>query len=298
MSERYRRNVVLATRCAALVVVALAALTTVLSYVGPPDHAGAAFDFIYLAIALVVPAIVAALRPTPRRLWIWAGFAWLVGTAYWIVVSGPGYGLVEPVRTLGALATGFAAGGAPVLAYAFVAAQVIGDESAPRRKRRVRLLLQLALGLAMVIAIVGFFPGTRIYEDVNENVECWSQSGWRGACPRSYTLLRATRDSGGAMLLVCLAFMLAPATLAYADPRGRSRLFWFGWSGVAIVVGGFTLYVLGFDAYFDHAVVLWPRQVVTLGLSALVALVGLVLPIVVVTAREDPVPAARVIDRA
>lgn len=150
--------------------------------------------------------------------------------------------------------------------------------------------------LGVVAAVIGLFPGERIYDDANN---CWVRGqeslGTTGHyddnCTPSYTKLRETHPAGGWPVLGFVLAVAIGAAIVYRTPRRAHAFAWTIWSGLSAVALIFVM----FDFHsFDNVVILWPTYVTEFSIGMLLVLVMGATPLVAVFTREprDSLPVA------
>jgi hypothetical protein len=230
----------------------------------------------YIA-ALVLGGLPAAMRATMPTLRVWAIFAWTGAVVYYGGIAPDNldrtFDVVMKLMSMLALA------GSLLLATVAFAAARPRIEGAPRRSERLRSLMRLMMGIGVVIATVGFFPGRYVVDT-------------------AHLTIHATRTPGGVWLVLLLAVLLAPAIVVHADPARRgTRLLWVGWCYIGANAFFAAAAYLGRPTQHEYSeVILWPNLVAQLGLGVLGVLIGIALPAILITTREAKIPAARVID--
>ena len=153
------------------------------------------------------------------------------------------------------------------------------------------------LALGVVAAVIGFFPGSRVYDDANN---CFGQAiaslgmteHHTSDCTASWTKLVEVQPAGGWPVLGFVLAVALGAAIVYRKPRRAYAFAWTLWTGLMAV----ALIVVMFDFHiFEHVVILWPTHVVELSLGMLLVLVMIGAPLVALVTREPSgsLPTAR-----
>ncbi len=163
----------------------------------------------------------------------------------------------------------------------------------PVLERRVRRLQLVACALALALAVLGFFPGERVYDDSNN---CFGNAFGSlftvehhraDDCTPRYEQLVATRDAGGTSLLAGLAIALVPLLVAVPRPTRRRAWIWFAATPFAFAAGIAAMLAIDFRLdLFSHVEVLWPEHAIGAGAALLAIISTLVLPIVLLVTRK------------
>lgn len=154
--------------------------------------------------------------------------------------------------------------------------------------RRLRRIIHLVLALGLVAAVIGFFPGERIYDDANN---CFGQAlaslgvteHHHDDCTPAYTKLVATQGAGDWPVLGFVLAVALGGAIVYRKPRRSYALAWTIWTGlmaVALIFVMFDLHV------FEHVVILWPTHVVQFAIGMLLVLVMIATPVIALVTRE------------
>jgi len=260
-----------------------------------------------LAIAAVVPGLVAWMAPRPRVLWLWTAIA--------LVVSLVLYGLLEKVNSPRAHLVWWPAPAVEAAVWALAVATVLGsyiagfavdasearyDGEAPELAARLHKLIASLAVLAVVLLGVGLLPGQRVYHDANHCLSHALAALRLGdpSCTSSYPELRGTYPAGGLRLALYLVVVLVPAWPVYRDPRAQRAWTWFAASiAGGIVAGNLVFYLEVEPDALSHTVTLWPARVVEAGVAAIQVVLLLALPLTIARSRTPRVPAARVVAR-
>jgi hypothetical protein len=158
--------------------------------------------------------------------------------------------------------------------------------SEPVLEGKLRRLTLAAAVLGLLLVAVAFLPGERWYVDANHCPMWEARPAGVPNCTPRFDELAGEKPAGGIALVVFVAAVLAPALLVRRDAIRIRAWFWCAWTALA---GGGSL-MLGFVLAASHVAprseVLWPTQVVQLGVAAFLALFWGVLPAVLLTTRK------------
>ncbi|MGE5181170.1 MAG: hypothetical protein ACM31C_03870 [Acidobacteriota bacterium] len=173
----------------------------------------------------------------------------------------------------------------------------------PVLELRLHRLVVAVGALAAVLAVVGFFPGERVYDDSNNclgRAFAFTTEHHHDDCTPSYDQLTETRNAGGTSLLAGLAIALLPVLVVVREPTRKRAWIWFAATPFALAGGVATMLAIDFRLdLFAHVEVLWPEHVVGAGAALLSVLSTLVLPLVLLftpksgSSSPDPRSAAR-----
>lgn len=142
--------------------------------------------------------------------------------------------------------------------------------------------------LGGVAAVIGFFPGERIYDDANH---CWIRGqeslGTTGHydenCTPSYTKLRETHPAGGWPVVGFVLAVALGAAIVCRKPRRAYALAWTIWTGLSALA---LILVMSDFHSFDNVVIVWPTYVTQFAIGMLLVLVMGATPLVAVFTRE------------
>ena len=152
------------------------------------------------------------------------------------------------------------------------------------------------LAIGLVAAVIGLFPGTRVYDDAND---CFGRAlaglatteHHHDDCTPAYTVLKATQPAGGWPVVGFVLAVALGGAIVYRKPRRAYAFAWTIWSGLSAVALIFVM----FDFHlFEHVVILWPTYVTQFAIGMLLVLVMVATPLVAVLTREprDSLPVA------
>lgn len=236
------------------------------------SSSGTHFALLVFLPVLLLPGLVAWRSPQPRAFWFWTAWG-AVSSVIWSVAGSPyrferelpGWRAVEVSAWTTA---GIVIVGSALAAFWFSARPRPVEELATPLARRLRRIVHLVAPIAVVVAIVGQLPAYNMYF--------------------SDTFL-GTRTAGGGWLILFLGLALAPAAIVYRDPRRRWAWIWAAWT----VPSGFLVLAVSFGiSLFQHAVPLWPAQVVRFGVGIILVLLVIAVPIIALLSRgsDDAAP--------
>jgi hypothetical protein len=162
--------------------------------------------------------------------------------------------------------------------------------------RRLRRIVHLVLALGLVAAVLGFFPGSRVYDDANN---CFGRAlaslgmtePRHDDCTASYTKLKAIQPAGGWPVVGFVLAVALGGAIVHRKPRRAYAFAWTIWTGLIAVALIFVMFDLHI---FEHVVILWPTRVVQFAIGTLLVLVMLATPLVALVTREprDSLPTA------
>ncbi|MBA2540240.1 MAG: hypothetical protein H0V17_11435 [Deltaproteobacteria bacterium] len=152
-----------------------------------------------------------------------------------------------------------------------------------RTRLRTTLLRGLIVGLialCVIAAVFAFIPSVEVYEDRND---CLGHAlggvfahGPRSPCQSAYQLVRTDAPIDGAVAVLYLVGLLVPGVLLWFHPLLRYALLWPVWTIVATVV----LLTATFELdLFSHTVRLWPAHVFAIAMTAILAILIVVVPL-------------------
>jgi hypothetical protein len=168
-------------------------------------------------------------------------------------------------------------------------------------ERRLRRIVGIVWMLGAAGAIVGLFPGERVYDDANN---CFGSAiaglflhGGDHGCTASYTKLVAERPAGGLPMVLFVGAIAAYGWLLVRHPRRWVAAAWGLWTAVALVAFFAATFKLDL---FSHTETLWATPVAYTLVGAMLLLIFPIAPIVAFASRRDDradAPSARLVVR-
>ena len=169
-------------------------------------------------------------------------------------------------------------------------------------ERRLRRIVRLVALLGIAGALVGLFPGERVYDDANNCFgsafsSLFSHGGGQHDCTSSYTKLVAERPAGGLPLVVFVGAILMYGWLLATSPGRWAAIGWTLWTAIA---GGVFVAATFKLELFSQTETLWATPVTYTLIGAMLVLIFPIAPLVAFTSKRevtDDTPSARVVER-